>query len=297
MSQPNNTYISLRSRRVEKTVVGEETQPHKNRTSSPNPSSQERIEKIRSSIRETGTFIKELADLVDENTSAQNCTSLFASYSDLSISSIMVPRPTYNKEMVDLMSTNIPKFEIDTSANPALDLRSFIKACENVLSLFDEAHHPEFFNVIKFRVGYSVQERITKENFQNLKDLEGHLRSICHIKLNKAKLLNEIRNERQHNNEDVSHFVERLRKLIAQGRSEYTNDKEFEREASHTLKNSVKNELISIKLMDSTAETFEELAETAINRDSELHQRSYKSLKSENLDSQEKLISKLIKKN
>lgn len=206
--------------------------------------------------------------------------------------------PAYNKEMADLMATNIPKFELNSSSNPALDLRSFIKACENVLNLFpedDERAKEEFFKLIRFRLGYNVQERLTMDKFESLNGLETHLRSVCHLKLNKGKLLNEIRHEKQHNNEDVSHFVERLRKLIAQGRSEYTNDKEFEREAIHSLKNSVKNELISIKLLDSTTDKFEELAEIAIKRDSELHQRSYKATKSESSESQD-LIKELIQK-
>lgn len=187
--------------------------------------------------------------------------------------------PAFNKDMAELMTANIPKFELNIESNAALDLRAFLKSCKNVLSLFgdnDQDIRNEFFRLIKFRLGYNVLERITKENFADLQDLETHLRTVCHIKLNKGNLLAEIRNEKQHNNEDVSHFVERLRKLIAQGRAEYANNGDFEVEAVRTLKNSIKNELISIKLMDSNAQNFEELAELAINRDSELNQRAHK---------------------
>lgn len=74
---------------------------------------------------------------------------------------------TYNKDMAELMSKNIPKFELNSKINPALELRSFLKSCENVLKLFpdQEQHRKEFFNLIKFRLGYDVQERITKDKF------------------------------------------------------------------------------------------------------------------------------------
>lgn len=155
------------------------------------------------------------------------------------------------------MTANIPKFELKPNSNQALELRTFLKSCENVLHLYDMENNQdlaEFFKLITFRLGYNVQERITKSNFASLKDFESHLRTICHIKLNKGKLLAEIRNEHQ-----------RPRKLIAQGRSEYPTDNEFESEAKKTLKNNVKNELISIKLIDSNVQRFEELAEIALN--------------------------------
>lgn len=202
----------------------------------------------------------------------------------------------YNKDMAELMTRNIPKFELNTTVNSALELRSFLKACENILNLFpnQDETKKEFFKLIKFRLGYDVQERITKQEFADLKDLENHLRSICHIKLNKSKLITQIRNERQNSKEDVSHFVERLRKLIAQGRSEYPDDKEFENEAIRTLKTSIKNDLISIKLMDSNSEKFEELAEIALTRDSDLHQRNANNQpNTENSDLIKELIEKI----
>lgn len=106
--------------------------------------------------------------------------------------------------------------------------------------------------------------------------------------------MNQIRNEQQYAHEDVSHFVERLRKLIAQGRSEYPNDKKFETEAIRTLRNSVRNELISVKLMDSKVGRFEELADIAITRDSDLHERIYKA-KSENSSTKD-ILSELLEK-
>lgn len=298
MSDSDENFTHLRNRKVPRHIS-----PPRNRrpkaTSTPQHSPQISIDNIRQSIRETTDFLRNLSNQVDQNLSAPNLTSLFTNL-ELSINHLMDPqaRTIYNKEMADLMSANIPKFELHSSANPALNLRSFIKACENVLSLLPQDNNEaneEFFKLIKFRLGYDVLERITIDKFENIKDLETHLRSICHIKLNKGKLLNQIRHERQDVNEDVSHFVERLRKLIAQGRSEYTNDKEFEREAMHTLKNAVKNELISIKLMDSNTDKFEELAEIAINRDSELHQRSYNVSKGESKASQE-IIKELMQR-
>lgn len=300
MSESNNNFIQLRSRTIEK--PNSETQNIYPRASSPieKPRSQLVLENINKSIRESTQFYKELSNRVDKSIAAQNCSTLFSNLSDPAISYIMTnaPATVYNKDIAELMATNIPKFDLSPDTNPALELRSFIKSCENVLSLFDpddDENIEEFFKLIKFRLGYNVQERLTIDKFENMQDLETHLRSVCHLKLNKGKLLSEIRHERQNHNEDVSHFVERLRKLIAQGRSEYTNDKEFEKEAIHTLKNSVRNELISIKLMDSKTNKFEELAEIAINRDSELNQRAYNTSKTENRENQE-LINKLMQK-
>lgn len=253
-----------------------------------------RTNNIRSSIQDTTNFLRELNSL-EKSTSVQNLSSLF------NISEpIMEAETFYNKELAELMTANIPKFDLDSITNPAIQLRSFIKACKNVLDIYGNLENnqvnTDFFKLIKFRLGYNVQERITKHNFQTLQDFEDHLRSICHIKLNKGKLLSEIRHERQHPTEDVSHFVERLRKLIAQGRSEYSNDREFEREAIHTLKNAVKNELISIKLMDSATDNFEELAEIAISRDSELHQRAYKTNNKVDPNISQDIINELLQK-
>lgn len=205
--------------------------------------------------------------------------------------------PTYNRDMAELMTKNIPKFELNSSTNSALELRSFLKACENILSLYpdEELYKKEFFALIKFRLGYDVQKRITKSEFTSLKDLKNHLRSICHIKLNRGKLLEQIRNDRQSKMEDVSDFVERLRKFIAQGRSEYPDDKEFEKEAIRTLKNGVRNELISIKLLDSDLRGFENLADIAITRDSDLNQRICNSMKPE-MDDTKSLITELLEK-
>lgn len=303
MSDSDESYIELRSRRVNKHSIPVKSPTTSiTRTSTPVHSLSPSLENISRSIQESTRFYKELSNRVDRADriiSVQNFSTLFPSLVDPSIHFIMEPPhpPVYNKEIADLMATNIPKFELDSSTNPALELRAFIKSCENVLNLFpdNEEANEEFFKLIKFRLGYNVQERVTIDKFESLQDLETHLRSVCHLKLNKGKLLSEIRHERQLHNEDVSHFVERLRKLIAQGRSEYSNDKEFEREAIHTLKNSVKSELISIKLMDSKANKFEELAEIAINRDLELHQRSYNITKPEKNVSQD-LINDLIQK-
>lgn len=300
MSDSDDDYVNLRSRRIRKPRNLRTEEILTQQTSTPVQSPSSRLHALRKSIQQATQFYKELSDRVDSNTSDINLTTLFPDIEEQPITFMMdqTPPPFYNKEMADLMATNIPKFDLSSNTNPALGLRSFIRSCENVLSLFrndDEQSKAEFFKLIKFRLGYDVQERITVEKFENIQELEAHLRSICHLKLNKGKLLNEIRHERQHNNEDVSHFVERLRKLIAQGRSEYPNDQEFEREAVHTLKNSVKNEFISIKLMDSTTNRFEDLAEIAINRDSDLHQRSYKISKTESPSSQH-LIEELLQK-
>lgn len=295
MSDSEENYYNLRSRRVERSNPA----TSQAQTSTPIRRLPPRFDQISRTIQGATQFFRELSNRVDQNISVQHLSTLFPSLEDPSIFFMMNQQPgVYNKEIADLMTNNIPKFELSSSANPALHLRSFIKSCENVLSLFQEDDEPskqEFFKLIKFRLGYDVLERITLDKFESIQDLEAHLRSICHLKLNKGRLLNEIRNERQHNNEDVSHFVERLRKLIAQGRSEYTNDREFEREAIHTLKNAVKSELISIKLMDSNNDRFEDLAEVAINRDSELHQRSYNITKTESSKSQE-LIHELMQK-
>lgn len=290
-------FISLRSRDIPRYTSNTRNQNNQPSTSTPINNRDTSIQRMRSSIHETTNFIRHLSNQVDQNISVQHSHTLFPNLDNSSV--IMNRNPTiYNKEIAELMSLNIPKFELNTCTNPSLQLRSFIKSCENVLSLFPEDDNDsieEFFKLIKFRLGYDVLERITVDKFENLRDLEMHLRCICHLKLNKGKLIGEIRNEKQNYNEDVSHFVERLRKLIAQGRSEYTNDKDFEREAIHTLKNSVKNELISIKLMDSTTNKFEELAEIAINRDSELHQRNHNISKSESKASQE-LVNELMQR-
>lgn len=292
MNDTGEHFIELRSRKVQKENKPVTTQQYCEKTSTPLSSPQPRVEQLRKSIQEAGSYFRELSNIIDQSAPGTS----FLENRNQSISKVMTQ--TYNKELADLMATNIPKFDLDSSSNPALELRSFIRACENVLNLFnltDEEDNAEFFKLIRFRLGYNVQERITQDKFKDLQDLEAHLRSICHLKLNKGKLLREIRHERQHPNEDVSSFVERLRKLIAQGRSEYSNDKEFEREAIHTLKNAIRNELISIKLLDSNTNNFEELAEIAINRDSELHQRSYNVSKSENLASQD-VVNNLFQK-
>lgn len=304
MSDSDEDYYNLRSRRVEKhnrIHIGR-TSTSQAQTSTPVRSSppQLRAQELIRTIRKSTQYFRELSNQVDQNISVQHCTTLFPNLANSSVNLTMVNPPAmiYNKEIAELMTNNIPKFELNSSANPALELRSFIKSCENVLNLFTEdnvAAHAEFFKLIKFRLGYDVLERITVDKFETIAELETHLRSICHLKLNKGRLLSEIRHERQLSDEDVSHFVERLRKLIAQGRSEYPNDKEFEREAIHTLKNSVKNELISIKLMDSASNKFEELAEIAINRDSELHQRSYSITKSDSNVSPD-VINELVQK-
>lgn len=300
MSDSESFYHDLRSRRVPKennTNLVSTSQLFSNLTSTPLGSpenSSGNVENIRRTIQESAQLLRDISHLVDQNTSAQNITSLLSdSFKDSLLKTNMAN--VYNKELADLMATNIPRFELNSS-NPSLQLRSFINACENVLSLFEGNNiKEEFFRLIKFRLGYDVQERITIEKFESINQLETHLRSICHLKPNKGKLLNEIRHEKQHNNEDVSHFVERLRKLIAQGRSEYQKDPDFEREAIHTLKHSIKNELISFKLMDSDIVKFEDLAEIAINRDCELNQRSYHSLKSEEITSKE-IINELVEK-
>lgn len=248
-------------------------------SSTPTPSNSQNNQAL---VREATSLLQSLdINSSDKYIPVQNLSSLYDSDSD---NSHDMPHQVYNKELAEIMMANIPKFDLNSTENPAMQLRSFIKACRNVLDLYtDNAQaNSDFFKLIKFRLGYNVQERITKHDITTLQNFEDHLRSICHIKLNKGKLLTEIKNERQHASEDVSHFVERLRKLIAQGRSEYANDKEFEKEAIRTLKNSVKNELISIKLMDSLTDKFEELAEIAINRDSELHQRSYNTSNTQN---------------
>lgn len=300
MSDSDEDYLQLRSRRVNRDTrsIIEANVPRQN-TSTPIQSLSPPFEELSRSIREATRFYREVSNLVDRNLSAQHFSTLFPDLTNSSIHyHIMNPQPIFNKEMADLMATNIPKFELNSITNPALELRSFIKSCENVLNLFPAENQnakEEFFILIRFRLGYNVQERITVDKFESIIDLETHLRSVCHLKLNKGKLLNEIRHERQNHNEDVSHFAERLRKLIAQGRSEYPNDREFEREAIRTLKNSVKNELISIKLLDSPTDKFEELAEIAINRDSELHQRSYNTSKSESTISPD-LINELMQK-
>lgn len=301
-SRNKELFLELRNRTIIKRTRTECKSPNPevelspNKTSTPNQSKS--IEEIRGSIQATSQLLREVTNLIDKNTSVQNLTSLIPVSLDQSESrSKSKSTMAYNKEMADLMATNIPKFELSsTSSNNALALRTFIKSCENVLKLFDEEDEQsitEFFKLIRFRLGYDVEERITIEKFENLEQLESHLRSICHLKLNKGKLLNEIRQEKQGNDEDVSHFVERLRKLIAQGRSEYPKDREFENEAIHTLKNSIKNEFISFKLMDSDANKFEDLAEIAINRDCEIRQRNYKT---RNTESSSDLINKLIQK-
>lgn len=297
MSKSN--YLQLRSRQIPKDSIFEiepgTSQPFD--TSTPTRNQPPSIEQLRESVQQSTHFLRELSNQVDKNISVQHCTTLIPQ-SENSSRLYNMNHQTYNKELADLMATNIPKFELNTSTNPALQLRSFIKSCENVLNLFpceeNEEVTDEFFKLIWFRLGYDVQERITMDKFESLEDLECHLRSICYLKLNKGRLLNEIRHERQQHNEDVSHFVERLRKLIAQGRSEYAKDKDFEREAIHTLKNCVKNELISIKLMDSTSNKFEELAEIAINRDLELHQRNYNTKPETNIS--QEMLNDLIQK-
>lgn len=234
-------------------------------------------QQLRKSINDTTHLIQELNSLLDDN--------------------MPLPQePSYNKDMAELMSKNIPKFELSSNTNAAMQLRSFLKACENILSLFPDLPQvkKEFFNLIKFRLGYDVQERVTKKEFTTLKELEDHLRSICHIKLNREQLLTKIRNERQNHIEDVSTFVERLRKLIAQGRSEYPDDKEFGKEAIRTLKQGVKNELIGIKLLDCSSNEFDELADIAITRDSELNQRNNN--KKNDISSSNDLISELLEK-
>lgn len=286
MNEPQGNFIKLRNRNIPKLVPPTK----KIETSTPIKKSPPNLENLRHSVQESTKFLRELSNNVDNNLSSLESV----------ISSKMTCQPTtiYNKELADLMATNIPKFNLNSGNNPALGLRSFIKSCENVLNLFDpddEDVVTEFFKLIKFRLGYDVQERLTIEQFDDIQSLENHLRSVCHLKLNKGKLLSEIRHEKQHFNEDVSNFVERLRKLIAQGRSEYPKDKEFEKEAIHTLKNSVKNELISIKLMDSDSNKFEELAELAINRDSDLHQRAYRTSKPNDSVSQD-LVNELLQK-
>lgn len=296
-------FLELRNRSVLRTRPTDNstfslTSGYPNRTSTPEQSPQ--VENIRRSIQETSNFLRSISEQVSNGNFIPNLTSLFDDISEISSISQNMNQSAYNKEMAEIMATNIPKFELNSNTNLALELRSFIKACENVLKLFeteeDESYKREFFRLITFRLGYNVQERITKNKFENLKDLENHLRSICHIKLDKGKLLNEIRHERQRYNENVSDFIERLRKLIAQGRSEYNNDREFEREAIHTLKNSIKNELISIKLMDSNSDKFEELAEIALNRDIELHQRSYNTKHIAESNKQQETINELIQK-
>lgn len=305
MNNFEENFLHLRSRKIERHPAvkpGSKVTPSP-ATSTPIHRCPPSLEQLSKSIQESTQFYRELSDRVDQSCSRQHITSvLFPNLPDPIIFSManqdQAPGAFYNKELADLMTTNIPKFQLNSGKNPALELRSFIKSCENVLSLFDPEEEEivnEFFKLIKFRLGYNVLERITVDKFNTMQDLETHLRSICHLKLNKGRLLSQIKNERQDPKEDVSHYVECLRKLIAQGRSEYKNDKEFERKAIHTLKNSVKNELISIKLMDSDSKKFEELAEIAINRDSELHQRSYNVSKAETKASQE-LINELMKK-
>lgn len=263
-----------------------------------------RASSISSSIKDTTELLQSLSlsasenlQLLEKNIPVQNLSSLFGSTSDLSDNFEPSARKmAFNKELAEIMTTHIPKFELSTNTNPAIQLRSFIRACKNVLDLYatDNQAIKDFFKLIKFRLGYNVQERITKSDINNLQDFEDHIRSICHIKLNKGKLLSEIRHERQQENEDVSHFVERLRKLIAQGRSEYASDQEFEKEAIRTLKNSVRNELISIKLLDSVTKNFEELAEIAIDRDMDLHQRDYSRSQSTNIS--QKTLNELLEK-
>lgn len=324
MKKSEENFTHLRSRKVARLEPKSTATKSQQRTSTPNPSPPRSLANLRESVRDTTQFLKEISNDIDENLSLifpnltgpiQNTSQFFkelSNHPDKNLSNLF-PNTSrsctspirmadqgafYNKELADLMANNIPKFQLNSGNNPALELRSFIKSCENVLSLFDSEDNDtkeEFFKLIKFRLGYDVQERLTVDKFEDIQSLENHLRSVCHLKLNKGKLLSEIRHERQYHNEDVSHFVERLRKLIAQGRSEYPNDKEFEREAIHTLKNSVKNEFISIKLMDSTTNKFEELAEIAINRDSDLHQRAYKTTKTNESASQD-LINQLMEK-
>lgn len=295
MNNSEKHFINLRSRKIPRPVPEATATTSQPQTSTPNRSPDESLGNLGKSVRDTTQFLREISSDIDGNLSI-----LFPHLSRSCISPLRMAEQGvfYNKELASLMTTNIPKFQLNSGNNPALELRSFIKSCENVLSLFDpqdEETKEEFFKLIKFRLGYDVQERLTVDKFEDIQSLENHLRSVCHLKLNKGKLLSEIRHERQQYNEDVSHFVERLRKLIAQGRSEYPNDREFEREAIHTLKNSVKNEFISIKLMDSNTNKFEELAEIAINRDSDLHQRAYKTSKTTEPASQD-LINKLMEK-
>lgn len=284
ISQPS---IDNQEQKPEESIesAGGSTTP--NVTEIPQPSDEKSLrERLRASISDTTNLVTQLTSQTNPIEPPEMT------------SSVINEEYPFNKGMADMMNTHIPKFELNPNTDPALELRSFLRACENVINLFDpenEETPKEFFQLIKLRLGYNVQERITKTVFKDLKDLEDTLRSVCHIKLNKGKLLSEIRNEYQHPDEDVSHFVERLRKLIAQGRSEYPKDKDFEYEAIRTLKNSVKNELISIKLMDSAINVFEDLADVAITRDSELNQREHNKTLHKNSDTNE-LMNELLKK-
>ena len=234
---------------------------------------------------------QELAEKLEDSIRIQQSTQ-----SDRNTSAIM---STFNKELIELMNNNIQKFELNTESNVAIELRAFIKSCENLFDIIgitnaeDETVKAQkikdFFKLIKIRLGYNVQERMTEHSFKNLKEFENHLRTVCNIRQNRDKLLHEIRHEYQKADESVSKFAERLRKLIAQGRSEHPDDKEFEKEAAKTLRFKVRNELVSIKLMDCDKKPFEELAEIAIQREISLTQR----LKSEN---NSEMIDNLLRK-
>lgn len=297
----NNTPTSIQEisfGNIRRIIPESEAQFRLDNSQTSTPVKERTLEEIRETIQGSTSLIRKVSNLlqpVDKNLSVQNLSSIYLVSADTSSRNMA---QAYNKDLSDLMAANIPRFELNSCNNPSLELRAFIKSCENVLNLFpveDIQTREEFFKLIKFRLGFDVQERITMEKFENIKELESHLRAICHIKLNRGKLLSEIRREKQFDTEDVSKFIERLRKLIAQGRTEYPKDTEFEREAVHSLKNCIKNELISFKLMDSETTKFEELAEIAINRDCELRQRSYNSMKSEATSSKE-LINELIEK-
>lgn len=127
--------MNLRSRKLPSPQTENQTfnlpNAYSSRTSTPEPQPQ-KFQEIQQNIQNASALLRSINEIIDNHTSAPNLTSLFC---DTSFNSTTMT--TYDKEMAKIMATNIPKFELKPNTDHAIELRSFIKACENVLKLYE----------------------------------------------------------------------------------------------------------------------------------------------------------------
>lgn len=186
---------------------------------------------------------------------------------------------------------DIPTKEKDNSAGL---IKTFIERCKHACSALNEDQKKMLLFTITSRMSDSVVQNINKYEFDSIDELERCLKEAYPNSSSREYILDEIRQCRQRDGEIVEDFVGRLKDLLRKGRSEDSEDTEYEKAAIIALKKGIHNDVVYVQLSQlGTEASFEQLAIKAIAAEQDFRMRNRKMMHSNN-NSSNSLDSDLI---
>lgn len=119
------------------------------------------------------------------------------------------------KEIVTTVNKCIPIFKGEEGLMLSAEISNFVACCEVVLSMFDKQGDKEyFFSIIKTRLQGHAFEVVSQSEIKTVKDLEIILKDNFMPKLRYTDIKAEIIQIKQHSNESIFKYGQRISKLL-----------------------------------------------------------------------------------